>query len=108
MFRDDVRAAAKGVGVTERTVWQWLRDGLPAGGPGHFCLTQEDLDAYYAWKGSVAGAWRDAVRPAPACPRCGSTRAPSSGNCRRVSGRWLLKVWRAGAKNRKVITPAQS
>jgi putative transposase len=58
---EDVRAAAAGLGIGERTVWRWLtapeppprrprRDG--------YQITEADRDAYAAWRGNVAAVHR--------------------------------------------------
>jgi putative transposase len=57
----DVRAAAAGLAVTERTVWRWLT-GPPTGtrreSAARYVLTEDDRDAYLDWRGNVAAMWR--------------------------------------------------
>ncbi|MGQ0575845.1 MAG: Mu transposase C-terminal domain-containing protein [Pseudonocardia sp.] len=60
----DVRVAAAGLAVTERTVWRWLRaDGLGSPRPGRerYQLTEADRDAYADWRGNVAAMHRARV-----------------------------------------------
>lgn len=54
-----VRQAAEGAGVSERTLWRWLRDGAPAEHPGGgYQLTDADLDEYVSHRGNMAAVWR--------------------------------------------------
>jgi len=58
----DVRRAATGLSVSERTVWGWLgrdergEEGEPS--RRHYELTEADLDEYAAWRGNVAAVRR--------------------------------------------------
>jgi len=58
----DVRRAATGLSVSERTVWGWLgrdergEEGEPS--RWHYELTEADLDEYAAWRGNVAAVRR--------------------------------------------------
>jgi putative transposase len=56
---EHVRWAAAALKVTERTVWRWLREGPPSRSRADYQLTQRDLDAYAAWRGNAAAAWRE-------------------------------------------------
>ena len=69
-----VRLAASGLGVTERTVWRWLRlaDGqcdAPAG-RGRYQLSEADREAYARYRGNVAAVHRAraAVLASPDAP----------------------------------------
>ena len=56
-----VQAAARAAGASERTLWRWLQDGrgTHANRPrARYALTDADWDAYDAWRGSAAAAWR--------------------------------------------------
>jgi len=65
-----VRLAASGLGVTERSVWRWLRPpGAPAG-RGRYQLSEADREAYARYRGNVAAVHRarQAVLASPAAP----------------------------------------
>src|SRR6266545_6086490 len=56
-----VQAAARAASTSERTLWRWLHDesGVFASRPrARYMLTDADWDAYAAWRGSAAAAWR--------------------------------------------------
>jgi putative transposase len=56
-----VQAAARAAATSERTVWRWLQDesGAASDQPrSRYTLTETDWDAYAAWRGSAAAAWR--------------------------------------------------
>jgi putative transposase len=55
-----VTAAATALDVDPRTVWRWLAAGPPRTPvpPPAWWPSPEDLDAYVAWKGNAAEAWR--------------------------------------------------
>jgi putative transposase len=69
-----VRLAAAGLGVTERTVWRWLR--LPGGqrdapaARARYQLSQADREAYARYRGNVAAVHRarQAVLASPDAP----------------------------------------
>ena len=69
-----VRLAASGLGVTERTVWRWLRlaDGQPdaPAGRGRYQLSEADREAYARYRGNVAAVHRAraAVLASPDAP----------------------------------------
>jgi putative transposase len=86
-----VRAAARATGTSERTVWRWLRhdqrgthDDRPR---GRYVLTEADWDAYAAWRGSAAAAWRQR--------RAGSVSMPSLRTFQAAIARELLPSQRA-------------
>jgi putative transposase len=54
-----VRQAAAAMGVSERTLWRWLRtDPMPEPAPRGYRLSAEDLDEYMARRGNAAAVWR--------------------------------------------------
>jgi putative transposase len=58
----EVRRAAAGVGVAERTVWGWLATdpaGLARRPRARYEVTEADRDAYAQWHGNVAAVHRD-------------------------------------------------
>jgi len=68
-----VRLAASGLGVTERTVWRWLRHaGQPdaPAGRDRYQLSEADREAYARYRGNVAAVHRarQAVLASPAAP----------------------------------------
>ena len=69
-----VRQAAAAMGVSERTLWRWLRtDPVPEPAPRGYRLSTEDLDEYMARRGDADAVWR-ARGAAP-----GRRSAPCSG-----------------------------
>ncbi len=55
-----VGPAAAALGVTPRTIWRWLDEGLPGSRPsGGWAPSEDDVDAYLRWKGNAAAAWRE-------------------------------------------------
>lgn len=86
----DVRRTAAGLGVDERTVWRWLardRDD-----PVRRCyeLIEDDIAAFYAWRGNVAAAHRARVRG-------GATGLPSLATFQRAFAAQLSPGERAAA-----------
>ena len=54
-----VGAAAEALGVSPRTVWRWLEQGLPSGAGWAWEPGEEDVDAFVRWKGNASAAWRE-------------------------------------------------
>jgi putative transposase len=91
---DRVRAAAQAAGVTERTVWRWLQVGEPeltARGWPRYRLSEHDRDAYAAWRGSAAGAWRELT--------AAGQPVPSLRTFQRAVQRDLLPIERAATRD---------
>lgn len=64
-----VGVAAAALGVSPRSVWRWLRHGLPVGGGRRRWLPVEaDIDAYTGWRGNAAAAWRARRAEDPSLP----------------------------------------
>ncbi|MCD2191689.1 Mu transposase C-terminal domain-containing protein [Actinomycetospora soli] len=56
-----VREAARGLGISERTVWGWVAarpDGLEVAPSAGYRLSEADLDAFADWRGNVAAVHR--------------------------------------------------
>jgi len=59
MTSQRVRLAAAAAGVSERTMWRWLRDGPPGEGPSRaHQLSEGQLDDYASHRGNAAAVWR--------------------------------------------------
>lgn len=55
----DVRRTAEGLGVDERSVWRWLaQDGGAQSTRRRYVLTEDDIDAFYDWRGNIAALRR--------------------------------------------------
>ena len=85
-----VREAARAAGVSERTVWRWLRDGTYAPRPrGAYRLSDEARELFFVLRGNVAAVHRELTGRA--------TRAPSPRTLERAIARELSPGLRAYA-----------
>jgi hypothetical protein len=75
-----VRAAAAGVGVAERTVWAWLAqeaDALERRPRTRYVITEADRDAYADNSGNIAAVHARCTPGGPGRRRCADCRRPS-------------------------------
>jgi putative transposase len=66
----DVRQAAAGLGITERTLWAWLADERWSGRKprARYEITEADRDAYAKWRGNIAAIHRERVAAGEVVP----------------------------------------
>ena len=93
----DVHLAAEGLGVSERTVWRWLRQGQDGQDLTHrsrvrFEVTDELRARLAFWRGNLAAVHRELIAEAKA----GGPAAPSSTTLQRAVARDVLPGDRAG------------
>ena len=87
----DVRGAALGLGTGERSVWRWLaRDDHAQPARRRYELTEDDIDAFYDWRGNVAAVHR-------ARAATGATGLPSLATLQRAFAEQLTPGERADA-----------
>jgi putative transposase len=86
-----VQRTAEGLGVDQRTVWRWLAcaaTGRPA--RRRYQLTEQDIAAFYDWRGNVAATRRALVK-------AGVARLPSLATLQRAFAEQLTPGERAAA-----------
>ena len=94
---EQVQLAADGLGVSERTVWRWVRqaragEGLDRRPRERFQVTDEIRQRLAFWRGNVAAVHRELAEAAKA----GGPPAPSLSTLQRAVARDVLAGDRAG------------
>ena len=89
---EQVRLAAGALGVSERTVWRWVRqaragEGLDRRPRGRFEVTDEIRQRLAFWRGNAAAVHRELAEAAKA----GGPAAPSLSTLQRAVARDVLR-----------------
>lgn len=103
---EQVQSAADALGVSERTVWRWVRqaragEGLSRRPRGRFQVTDEIRQRLAFWRGNAAAVHRELAATAKA----GGPPAPSLSTLQRAVVRDVLAGDRAGLARRGAGPP---